>query len=225
MKAIVVLLVSTLFGLRAIAGSIPTTIQFETLPGTPGNAPGNNLNGTENGYVGGYIGGATVLSQVICDDFYDHTNVPSDPIPYYVTSINDVGMAGSNTLYSSESDYEAAAILANDILGLTGTDSVTENYVALDQYAIWNLMTPSTPVFSANGTTSTIVAQSALTQADADPSDPLYSNFLIYTPQVIGSDQEYMGPAPEPSSVFLFLAGAAFLGLGAARSRVLRAKG
>jgi hypothetical protein len=182
------------------------------------------MNNTYNGYVGVYIGDSTSLSQIICDDYNDFTYVPSGPYPYYATTLADVGSAEATTLFSSTADYEAAAILANDVLGLTGTDPVTENNITLDQYAIWDLTSPSTPAFAANGTDSNSIAQSALAQAAADPKNPLYAEVIIYTPQVQGSAQEFLGFAPEPSSIFLLLAGVGLLVLGANRSRWLKTK-
>lgn len=224
MKVLLVVLVSTLFCLHATAGSIDTTVQFVTLPGTAGNAPGNFMNNTYNGYVGAYIDGSASLSQIICDDFNDTTYVPSGPTPYFATTLADVGAPGSTTLYSSSADYEAAAILANDFLGLTGTDAVTQNSITLDQYAIWDLTAPNGPAFAANGTDSNTVAQNALTQASADPNNPLYGNLIIYTPQAQGTNQEFLGFAPEPSSIFLMLGGAVVLAFGVRRSRLLKAQ-
>ncbi len=211
-----------LLALNATAGTVTTTLQFQDLPGQFGNNPGNNMNGTYNGFAGAYVGGSSVQSPIICDDFNDVSNFPSPATPYYASTIDVAAQNGSVTLFHNESDYEAAAILLMDVQGLTGTDATTENNITLDQYAIWDLMSPNTsPVFSANGTNSTAVGQNALALATADAGgqyNALFSDLVIYTPVSPGTNQEFLGLAtPEPSTFGLLFAGAGVLFLGARR--------
>ncbi len=186
-------------------------LRFDTLPT-------NTNDGTYNGFVGVTANGTTSLS-LICDDFGHTTYVPSGPTPFNLSTLSDL----SDARFSSQSLYEQAALLIygdgeNDLAGLVNDPANTSAY----QYALWNLMEPGVAALEGHSDPGSDALLAKVQSLDlSNPNfQNLYANLEIYTPVTGGTDQEFLGfapettsPVPEPSSWAMLFAGLSVAGL------------
>ena len=184
------------FGCAAVSSAFADVmINFTTLPT-------NTENYTYNGFVSGTIDGVP-FNDLICDDRWHTTYVPSGPWDYHVSTLNSLTFArfvaapGAPTA-GEILNYEIAAILINNLIGDPGQ-------VASYQYALWHLFSPSSDLYG-NSSTLLLNAQTAANDSNVDRSD-LYSRLRVYTP-ADGVSQEFLqltppSSVPEPGSVIL----------------------
>jgi hypothetical protein len=212
--------------------ALPTDIQSESY---------TNVNPSYNGYSTATINGVT-NQQVICDDTYVDTYMPSGPFIYDYSTIggsgwastvafetnetitNNSGMtidglANNGTLTLTETQaYETAAVL---LVTLSKISNPSANTITDFQYALWNLFNPNVKtnanqitdqLNAADIVTSSLAANIATTAADS-------AELRIYTAVPVNSNQEFLGlntPTPEPGS-WVMIAGLGLCLLGLKR--------
>jgi hypothetical protein len=175
---------------------------------------------------------------VICDDFTTDVSMgeswEADPV-----SLSDAGtgtkFTASDTGYSIQVEYAAAALLAEQLLAnLNGPSAANSNVVGELSYAIWTIFDPGAITGYDNSLVGQTVIQGAITSyetaaltAAAAPGAVMPSGFTIYTPTPLSASQEYLVYTPEASTVaslivdFLGLAGAVFFLRRRLKSRLL----
>ena len=188
-------------------------ITFNTLPVTVGN-------GTYNGFVGASIDGS--LRNIICDDYFPATYVPSGPWDYNVSTLPNLTYArfGSDDL--ARMKYaEAAVLLAGDGSTLAGIAHVTDPAAITEyQYALWALFSSGVPGVDGASLSLLNTAQNDVLHPSAAIAwsiERAAENLSIYTPSAsAASNQEFLGisvantvtgsgttPTPEPATTFL----------------------
>jgi len=175
---------------------------------------------TADGYYVGYSG-ATVDGQalnLLCDDFSHTTNIPSGPFTYNVETLNNLTGARFGTVNTRLVLYETAAIL------LWNFDSIlnpTTSQAEIYQFAIWDLMTPSTPAIPSQAAVQALITGAQATVASGGITSA-YNKLRILTP--IGAsdtNQEmlaltsntYGSSTPEPTSFAMIGIGLVVLGM------------
>lgn len=188
-------------------------ISFKTLPTTLEN-------GTYNGFVGATIDG--VFSNIVCDDFYPTTYVPSGPWTYNLSTLPSLTFARFGSGGAALHNYkEAAVLLGGDGGALAGLENVTDSHtISSYQYALWTLFSPTVAQFADSA--------SLLNQAGWDVSSgatyAAYDQLRVYTPsESAASNQEFLGmggstisnitSAPEPGTTVLIGVGLLALGV------------
>lgn len=201
------------------------TLNFTDLPGQ-----------TANGYYVGYSG-ATVNSIVtpgsptmnvgatldlMCDDFTDHTGIPSGPFEYQVTDFSNPNSPTlpSGLAFGSQSGalvkYETAAILLLQFGGLGSSQgALAGDY----NFALWGLFTPSAGTY---GNSASILAAAQAQQAlGVSANLAAYKDLVVFTPTALGTNQEFLGidtsrpntqPTPEPATLGMIGIGLLVLG-------------
>jgi hypothetical protein len=190
-----------------------SAISFITLPSTLEN-------GTYNGVVGATID--TVFANVVCDDYYPTTHVPSGPWTFNLSTLPSLTFArfGSDAtaLYSYK---EAAVLLGGDDGTLLGLENVTDSHtISSYQYALWVLFSPTVAQF---GDSAPLLTQAGL-DVSSGATYSAYGRLEVYTPSgSAASNQEFLGMggstnsntlgAPEPGTTILIGVGLLALGL------------
>jgi hypothetical protein len=188
-------------------------ITFNTLPVTV-------QHGTYNGFVGASIDGS--LLNIISDDYFPSTYVPSGPWDYNVSTLPNLTSArfGSDDL--ARMKYaEAAVLLAGDGSTLAGIANVTTHKAITDyQYALWALFSNDVPHVDDESLSLLNTAQNDVLHPpsmNAGSITAAFANLRIFTPSApAASNQEFLGisagttvtvgeitATPEPATTFL----------------------
>lgn len=187
------------------------SITFNTLPPT-------QENGTYNGFLNATIDG--LFANIICNDFYATTSVPSGPWEYSVSTLPGLTSAKFGSDDAAIFRYTVAAVLlSGDGDTLAGLQNVTDSHtISSYQYALWALFTPTVSHFGDSATLLGAAQNDAL-----NPSAHTWTaagNLRIYTPSKSASgNQEFLGMSqndaaiatPEPGTTVLM--GIGFLAL------------
>jgi hypothetical protein len=201
-----------LLSLQAVA----SLITFNTLPAT-------NENGTYNGFVGATVDG--VFANIVCDDFYPTTEVPSGPWNYNLSVLPSLTFARfGNDAVAVNKYREAAVLLGGDGGALAGLENVSDpDVISSYQYALWALFSPTV----ANFGNSPALLNIAGSDVASGTVYSAYRQLLVYTPsESAASNQEFLGmggsrnggsSVPEPGTTIL-------LGLGLLASSLLGRK-
>jgi hypothetical protein len=208
------------FGLALVFVPVRASeISFKTLPTTLEN-------GTYNGFIGATIDG--VFSNIVCDDFYPTTYVPSGPWTYNLSTLPSLTFArfGSDAI-ALHNYREAAVLLGGDGDTLLGLENVTDSHtISSYQYALWVLFSPTVTQF---GDSASLLNQAGL-DVSSGAAYSAYDQLQVYTPsESAASNQEFLGMggltisnsigAPEPGTIALIGVGLLTLGLvGRAKS-------
>jgi hypothetical protein len=156
------------------------------------------------GYVGATVNGTS--SQLISDDFYHITYVPSGPETYDFSSIPSLTNARFNThgttynpftkqdMSTGVLDYEVAAILLTEANSLPKSQSL----MSLFQHALWDdFTTPS--AFPNDGSTGLLASTTNIVEATGNAYANIYSKLGIYTPVgASAGNQEFLTLDPPP---------------------------
>jgi hypothetical protein len=170
-----------------------------------GIGTGANMGGV---YTSPYVASINgVSTYVICDDFETDVWV-GDTWEANQNSLSAVGPGGPQKFttpdwspYSIEQEYDAAALLAEDVMANMGDSTLAGEY----SYAIWTLFDPdAVNGYGGNALTGTeqsavnTFRTTALTEAASGGETGL--DVSIYTPNPLGAAQEYLVvSAPEAS--------------------------
>jgi hypothetical protein len=225
MKMNTVLLSTLSFALVSFQAGA-SEISFNTLPTTVEN-------NTYNGFVGVTIDGLS--SNIVCDDYYPTTYVPSGPWAYNMSVLPSLTFARFGSDATALYKYsEAAVLLGGDGGALAGLENVTDSdTITSYQYALWVLFSPTVKNFGNSA--------SLLNTAGLDVSSgtlySAYDQLKVYTPsESAASNQEFLGmggsigrttAAPEPGTTILMGVGlliSSFLGRNFVRVREQRNK-
>ena len=170
-----------------------------------GVGTGANMGGV---YTSPYVASINgVSTYVICDDFTTDVWV-GDTWEANEYTLSEVGSSGPQKFttpdrspYSIQQEYDAAAVLAEDVMANIGNATLAGEY----SYAIWTLFDPAA-IDGYGGNSLTGSQQSAvnsfrtaaLTQAASGGASGL--DVSIYTPNPLGAAQEFLVVnAPEAS--------------------------
>jgi len=190
------------FCLIASQGFAGTIISIDQLPA-------NTEHGTYNGFVTATVNGVPGI-QLICDDYYHSTVVPSGDLVYHESELVAFSplqnvrfvTAGGPTSHDLALYMQAALIIE----GITNTGpSHTPDLTADYQYALWHLFDSSVSLWRP--AQQDILNQTAWqVQNNSSNYTDLYARLRIYTPTAAyGSNQEFLGldapiQSPEPAS-------------------------
>lgn len=178
-------------------------ITFTTLPPTVEN-------GTFNGFLGATLDGIYV--NIVCDDFYSPTYVPSGPWEYNVSTLPTLTFARFGSDDAAKLRYAVAAVLlGGDGGALAGLANVVDPHaISSYQYALWTLFTPSVSSYGDSASLLNTAQNAVLNPTLATLASGQY--LRIYTPSVsAASNQEFLGlntdieliATPEPGTTIL----------------------
>ena len=163
------------------------------------NLPETLENGTFNGFLGATVDGVSV--NIICNDYYSTTQIPSGPWGYNISTLPALAFARFGSGDAGPQKYSAAAVL---LAGLV--DEVDAHAISSYQYALWTLFSPSVASYGDSASLLN-AAQNAV------PDASLIQRLRIYTPAAAASNQELLGlsdkpedfviASPEPGSIVL----------------------
>jgi len=201
------------FAILVLAGvGRASLITFNTLPITV-------QHGTYNGFVGASIDGS--LLNIVTDDYFSNTDVPSEPWDYNVSTLPNLTSARFGSDDIARMKYaEAAVLLAGDGSTLAGIANVTSRKAITDyQYALWALFSDDVPHIDDESLSLLNAAQNDIlhpSAANLVSVKTAAENLRIYTPAAsAASNQEFLGisvantvsgeitPTPEPATTFL----------------------
>jgi hypothetical protein len=170
-----------------------------------GVGTGANMGGV---YTSPYVASINgVSTYVICDDFTTDVWV-GDTWEANEYTLSEVGSSGPQKFttpdwspYSIQQEYDAAAVLAEDVMANIGNATLAGEY----SYAIWTLFDPAAiDGYGGNSLTGSQLSAvnsfrtAALTQAASGGASGL--DVSIYTPNPLGAAQEFLVVnAPEAS--------------------------
>ena len=179
--------------------------------------PQNTENGTYNGFATGTSNSNQPFFDLICDDYYHTTYVPSGPLTYTVSNFGDFVNARFYAIDNLIEKYREAAIIVRAIQTPTVlTDLMHPAYPFTTgdlQYALWNLFSPG---IGETAQSAAILNYFAHNGAPTSGYQDIYSSLVIYTPMPqYNSNQEFLSnPVPEPPPLAMFCIGFIFLGVG-----------
>ena len=174
--------------------------------------PSTVENGTYNGFAEATVNGIPA-QLLICDDYSHTTYVPSSDLIYDYADFKGNADSIQTARFISDSGptamdvfkYEEASVLLYGLVHQASAPAaITDN-----QYAIWNLFTPSVQLFRPSQETLQAQALAAIT-SNAPYLSAAYTSLAIYTPfngngqQVdFSSNQEFLQyrPTPEPTGL------------------------
>ena len=172
-------------------------------------APGGNNSGGVYTYPYNFtVNGQS--AQLLCDTF------DNDVVNGETWTATEHSIPGSERLFdptdvNAVTDYEAAGIIFDGILGINGFAQNPDTNDA--NWAIWAIFSPTALGDIAGNATALSIYNTALTAAANSPSATDFTGIVVYTPEAgsqsgqskNGTPQEYLGytPVPEPSELSL----------------------
>jgi hypothetical protein len=213
----------------SVASAATVYVTFTALPATQGNGTTNSQSNSYNGEAAATIAGFAI-ADLVCDDFTNTTDIPSNPIDYSVETLSSLSGAMFTSGYAPVSGatltevqaYQTAAVLLTGLEALT-INSANTQAISNYQYALWNLMLPGAShggmldsPLTATANSDLISAFSAV-QANNSATQADEAALVIFTPtSQFSGNQEFLGldppvstpsSAPEPST-WVLMAGA-----------------
>jgi hypothetical protein len=182
-------------------------ISFNNLPPTVGN-------GTFNGFIGATVD--SIFMNIVGDDFYPKTEVPSGPWEYNISTPPTLTFARFGSDDEGRRKYATAAVLlAGDGHSLAGLANVVDpGEISSYQYALWTLFSPSVSNFG-NSDSLLLRARNDILLHPSLATSTAGENLRIYTPsESAASNQEFLGlssstgggvaaAVPEPGTIIL----------------------
>jgi hypothetical protein len=212
MKKIVIVCLSLWLSLvSAISVSATTYYTLSVSDDLSGMA---NVNGYNEGAVAADVNGVVIAGGITCTDINNTTYVPTS---FKVTestlsplNLNSAMFSGTNGQTQLQM-YEEAAWLNTQLHVYSNSTPSGANTIAGIQFAIWDIMAPTSPNLS---TADVTLAQNWINEAEKiNFSLYDFSSFIIYTPLESDgkySNQEFISggavplPVPEPGTIMLF---------------------